>query len=71
MEENEAQAKLSNAVMQALIKVSALERALLQKGILKDDELAESLAYVVSDVVKTAKDELGVVIDLDKESNGE
>jgi len=61
MKENEeAQAKLSGAVMQALIKVSALEWALLQKKILTEDELAAALAHVVSDVVTTAKDELGV-----------
>ena len=71
MKESEAQAKLSNAVMQAMIRISALERALLQKKVLAEDELAESLAYVVSDVVKTAKDELGVTIDLEAESKGE
>ena len=60
-EELEAQAKLGNAVMQALIKVSALERAVLQKGILTENELAEALAYVVSDVAKTAKEQ-GVAV---------
>ena len=65
---NEIQVKLSQVVMQALIKVSALERALLQKNLLTEAELAQSLAYVVSDVVKTAK-ELGVVIDSEKDSS--
>ena len=65
--EMEAQAKLSQPVMQALIKVSAPEKALLEKGILTDNELASALAHVVSDLAKTAKEELGVVIDFDQD----
>ncbi len=68
MEEKEAQAKLGQAIMQALIKVSALEKALLQKNLLTESELANALAHVVSDVAKTAKEELGVVIDFKKDS---
>ena len=68
MEENEAHAKLGNAVMQALIKVSALERAVLEKGILTEDELAEALAFVVSDVVDTMK-QAGVTVNFDEASN--
>lgn len=66
MENLEAQAKLGQAIMQALIKVSALERALLQKNLLTNEELAEALAYVVSDVAKMAKEELEKV---EKDSN--
>ncbi|MAE86139.1 MAG: hypothetical protein CMB80_25605 [Flammeovirgaceae bacterium] len=69
MEEKEAQAKLGQGVMQALIKVSALEKALLQKGLLTETELAEALAFVVSDVAKTAKEELGVVIEVEQDSD--
>jgi hypothetical protein len=65
MEYNEAQTKLGGAVMQALIKVSAVEKALLQKGILTDQELADALALVVSEVVKTAEEELGLTIEMD------
>lgn len=68
MPDKEAQAKLGAAVMQALIKVSALEKALLQKNLLTEPELAEALAQVVSDVAKTAQEELGVVIDFEKDS---
>jgi len=69
MPDKEAQAKLGAAVMQALIKVSALEKALLQKNLLTEQELAEALAFVVADVAKTAQEELGVVIDFEKDSD--
>ncbi len=65
MEDKETQAKLGQAIMQALIKVSALERVLFQKNLLTEAELAEALAHVVSDVAKTAKEELEVVIGLE------
>jgi len=68
MKEKEAQTKLGNAVMQALIKVTALEKAVLQKGILTEDELAEALAFVVSDVVETMEKE-GVKIDFKEASD--
>ena len=67
MQDKEAQAKLGNAVMQALIKVSALEKALLQKKLLTERELAHALALVVSDVAKTAQEELGVTVEVDKD----
>lgn len=66
MKDDEAQAKLSQAIMQALIKVSALEKALLQKNLLTEQELTAALAHVVSDVTKTAKEELEVAIDAEK-----
>ena len=72
MLDKEAQAKLGAAVMQALIKVSALEKALLQKNLLTESELAAALAQVVSDVAKTAQEELGVALNVEKDSvNGE
>ena len=58
MQDKEAQAKLSAAVMQALIKVSALERVLLQKQLFTENELADALATVVQDIAATAQKEL-------------
>ena len=63
---DQAQEKLSQAVMQALIRVSALERVCFQKNLFTETEFAEALAYVVSDVAKTAKEVLG--IDIKQES---
>lgn len=64
--ESEVQAKLGPAVMQALIKATTLEKALIKKKILTEAELAESLAEVVSDIWNIAK-ELGVTLGGDEE----
>jgi len=46
----------SGAVMQALLRIAAVERALINKGLLTEDELAKELALVVSEVADTIRD---------------
>lgn len=50
--------KAQHALLQVLIRVAALEKVLLDKKIITDNELAGALAQAVSDVVETAKKQL-------------
>lgn len=56
-QENASRDKIA---LQALIRVSALERALIDSGVLDADKLAQSLLLVTSDVVKGVKKETGM-----------
>ena len=60
--------KRNNALMQALIRIAAIEKTLIAKGVLTEEELAKELASVISDVADTVKSVLSVNPD-DDESN--
>lgn len=60
--------KRNNALMQALIRIAAIEKTLIAKGVLTEEELAKELASVISDVADTVKSVLSVNLN-DEESN--
>ena len=56
--------RLENALrdkiaLQALIRVAALEKALMDKGVLNDEEVASNLALVTAEVIENVKQVTG------------
>ena len=65
-DKDQDEAKRNNALMQALIRIAAIEKALITKGVITEEELAKELASVISDVADTVKSVLSVNLDEDQ-----